>query len=409
MIGDIMSYKQFLDKVLPLMSLSEKEVAVLSSPEHVHHAKLSVGDKKFDAWRVQYSRARGPSKGGIRYHPEVNEEEVTSLAFWMSLKCAVTDLPLGGGKGGISVNPKELSVSELEELSRAYIRAFGDFIGPNKDIPAPDVYTTPQIMAWMLDEYEKHVGHHAPGVITGKPLEVGGSKVRGIATALGGVYVLEAAISKLSNVGKRVVIQGFGNAGMTAAKLLVARGFVVVGASDSRGAVACASGLDVEALCLLKGEKKSVSEFSGEGVKVLSNSELLELDCDILVPAALEDSITESNAGAVKAKVVLELANGPTNAAADDILHNAGVLVLPDILANAGGVTVSCFEWVQNRSGDYWESDVIEAKLRKKMETAFSEIWGLYSAADKKHDFRMTTYMYSIKKVLAASHLRGKC
>ncbi len=404
-----MIYKQFLDKVLPLLNLTDKEKAVLEKPEHVHRATLKVGEKEYPAWRVQYNRARGPAKGGIRYHPGVNEDEVTSLAFWMSLKCAVTDLPLGGGKGGVTVNPKELNPQELEELSREYIRAFWMHIGPTKDVPAPDVYTTPQIMAWMMDEYEKHVGHHAPGVITGKPLEVGGSKVRGIATALGGTYVLDSALKKLNLTNKRVVIQGFGNAGMTAAKLLKDQGFTIIGASDSRGAVYNEAGLNVEELCKLKDNRQSVTDIQDENTKKISQEELLALDCDILVPAALENSITKDNADTIKAKVILELANGPTTAEADDILHQKKILVLPDILANAGGVTVSCFEWIQNNTGDYWEADIIKTKLKKKMDTAFEDIWQLYEANNKQHDFRMNTYIYSIRKVLAASKLRGKC
>jgi glutamate dehydrogenase (NAD(P)+) len=393
----------FLEKIGRIANLSDKELELLKTPQYIHQAELEVSGKKFMAYRVQHNNSRGPFKGGIRYHPEVNLDEVKALAFWMSLKTAVADIPFGGGKGGVTVNPKELSVEELEELSRAWIQAFYKHIGPTKDIPAPDVYTTPQVMAWMMDEYEKLIGEKAPGVITGKPIEMGGSLVRDIATALGGVYVLEEAMRKAGLSEKNVAIQGFGNAGMNAAKLLVGAGFKVVAVSDSKGGIYNASGLDVEELVRVKNETKSVVNY--ENAEKISNQELLELEVAVLVPSALANVITKDNAVNVKAKVILELANGPTTAEADQILHSKNVLVLPDILANAGGVTVSYFEWVQNNYGYYWDADTIKSRLKEKMVTAFNRVWEKYSQND--YDFRTNTYVLAVKKILDAEKLRG--
>ena len=294
--------KQFLNKISKLANLNEQELALLQTPQNVLKANLQVAGKSYPAYRVQFNNARGPYKGGIRFHPEVDESEVTALAFWMTLKTAVADIPLGGGKGGITVDPRKLSDSELEELSRAFIRAFHEHLGPQKDVPAPDVYTTPQIMSWMRDEFEKINKKSVPGVITGKPLEYGGSKVRDIATALGGVYILEEAVKKLNLSGKRVVIQGFGNAGMNAAKLLVERGFDVVGISDSKGAVYNSAGLDISELVKVKNETKSVINYAD--ADKISNEELLKSDCDILIPSALSEVLTKENASEVKAKIV---------------------------------------------------------------------------------------------------------
>ena len=363
----------FLRKVAPLAGLGEKELDILSTPQNILKAEMEVSGKKYPAFRVQFNNARGPYKGGIRFHPEVDEDEVKSLAFWMTLKTAVADIPLGGGKGGVRVNPKELSKEEIEELSRAYVRAFYKDLGPDKDIPAPDVYTTPQIMAWMLDEYEKLVGEKAPGFITGKPLEVGGSKVRDISTALGGVYILEEAVKKLGLEDKKVSIQGFGNAGMNAAKLLAEYGYTIVAVSDSKGAIYDSEGLDVGEVIKIKTETGSVVNYGN--AERISNSDLLKVDCSILIPSALSGVITKDNAAEIKARIVLELANGPTTSEADEILHDRDVLVLPDILANAGGVTVSYFEWVQNLENESWESDVVKKKLKDKMIDAFEQLW----------------------------------
>jgi len=394
----------FLDKIGKIANLNEKELNLLKNAENELQAELEVNGKKYPAYRVQYNSARGPYKGGIRYHPEVDLDEVKALAFWMSLKTAVADVPMGGGKGGITVNPKELSDEEIEELSRKWVQAFYKSIGPTKDIPAPDVYTTPQIMAWMVDEYEKLIGEKAPGMITGKPIEVGGSLVRDIATALGGVYVLEAAVKKIGLNEKTVAIQGFGNAGMNAAKLLVERGFKIVAVSDSKGGILNNEGLNFEELIKVKSETGSVVNV--ENAEKISNSELLELNVAVLVPSALANVITAENAANVKAKVIVELANGPTTPEADEILHSANVLVLPDILANAGGVTVSYFEWVQNNYGYYWDAETVKSRLKEKMVTAFGKVWDGYSKND--YDFRTNTYVLAVKKILAVEKLRGR-
>ena len=393
------------------MSLNEQELSLLMQPNHVHKAELSISGNTYPAFRVQYNNARGPYKGGIRFHPEVDEEEVTDLAFWMSIKTAVADIPLGGGKGGVRVNPKELSAKELEQLSRAFVKAFYQYIGPQKDIPAPDVYTTPQIMAWMLDEYETLTGAPAPAMITGKPLDKGGSEVRDIATALGGVYVLEEAVKKTNLLGKTVAIQGFGNAGAIAAELLHERGFKVVAVSDSKGALYNAKGIDpLKALNIKKEHGKLICNCTNNicikegpeeaGCKHISNQELLELDVDILVPAALADVITAENANNIKAKIIVELANGPTTKEAGEILHQKNILVLPDILANAGGVTVSYFEWLQNLRNEHWPAEQVKEQLQQKMVAAFDQIWDEYS--QNEHDFRTNAYIHAIKKILQA-------
>ena len=394
----------FLEKIGKIANLTEEELKLLKTPQQELKAELNVNGKTYSAYRVQHNNARGPFKGGIRYHPEVDLDEVKALAFWMSLKTAVADIPLGGGKGGITVNPKELSNEELEELSRAFVRAFYEHLGSDKDIPAPDVYTTPQIMVWMLDEYEKLTGKKDSGMITGKPLEHGGSLVRDIATAIGGVYVLEEAVKKLGLEEKTVAIQGFGNAGMNAAKLLAERNYKIVAVSDSKGAVYNSEGLDVNELIRVKTETRSVVNYAN--AEKISNEELLVSNVTILVPSALSGVITSENAENVKSKIILELANGPTTPEADEILHKNNVLVLPDILANAGGVTVSCFEWQQNLADEKWDEETVKTKLKEKMVVAFEKIWSVY--ADNEHDFRTNTYILAIKKVLEAERLRGR-
>ncbi len=341
---------EFLQKIAPLAHLSKEQLQKLQTPDGVLEAQLKVSGKTYPAWRVQFNNARGPYKGGIRFHPEVNKDEVTSLAFWMTIKTAVADLPFGGGKGGVQVDPKSLSKQELEELSRAYIRAFYQHLGPDTDVPAPDIYTTPEIMAWMLDEYEKLTKTKAPAMITGKPVEKGGSLVRDIATALGGIYVLEEAVKKVKLPGRKVAVQGFGNAGRTMARLLQEHGYTVVAVSDSQGGIFSESGLRVVEVEEVKDKKGSVTAYSdGKEIVKITNEKLLELSVDILVPAALDGVITRENAAQIKAKIVLELANGPTTPEADEILHQKSILVLPDVLANAGGVSVSYFEWLQNK------------------------------------------------------------
>ncbi len=394
----------FLEKIAPLANLSKKEIKVLQTPDRILKAELKVGNKSYPAYRVQFNNARGPYKGGIRYHPEVNEDEVTSLAFWMTLKTAVVNLPFGGGKGGIQVDPKKLSKTELEELSRAYVRAFYKYLGPDKDIPAPDVYTNAEIMAWMLDEYEKLTKKKAPAFITGKPLELGGSKVRDIATALGGTYVLEEAVKKIGLKEKKVAIQGFGNAGMNMATLLEEKGYVIVAVSDSKGGIYDAKGLDVKEVIETKKTKGSVVEY--KKARKISNQELLECVASIFIPSALIGVITAENATKIKAKIVLELANGPTMPEADDILFGKKVLVLPDILANAGGVTVSYFEWVQNKNNESWSEQQVKKKLREKMISAFGQIWKEF--AEGKKSFRTAAYVLSLKKIIAAEKKKSK-
>lgn len=390
-----------IEKIKLVMNLNEKEVEILKTPRRVHKAEIEAGGKKYPAYRVQYNDARGPTKGGIRFHPEVDEDEVKALAFWMSLKCAVVGIPYGGGKGGVTVNPKELSSEEMEELSRNFVKAFADHLGPWKDIPAPDVYTNAQVMAWMLDEFEKIKGEHAPAMITGKPLELGGSLVRDIATAQGGAFVLKELISRLGLHDVKVVIQGFGNAGMNMARILNDYGYKIIAASDSKGGVVDEQGLDIQGLIRQKNEKGTVVGFAKE----ISNEELLSLECDILVPAALGSVITAENADKVKAKVILELANGPVTPEADEILFKKNIAVVPDILANAGGVTVSYFEWVQNINGFHWKEEKIMKKLRELMVKSFDELY--MKCKDLACDMRTAAYVLAIERILKAERLRG--
>ena len=398
------SVVQFLEKIAPLANLTKKEIKLLQTPDNVFKAELTVNGKKYPAYRVQFNNARGQYKGGIRYHPEVSEDEVTSLAFWMTIKTAVTDLPFGGAKGGVTVDPKKLSKKELEQLSRAYVRAFYKHLGPDTDIPAPDVYTTPEIMGWMLDEYQKLTGKKAPAFITGKPLGLGGSKVRDIATALGGVYVLEEAVKKIGLKEKKVAIMGFGNAGMNMAKLLRQRGYTIVAVSDSKGGIYDTKGLDVEEIIKVKETKGTVTGYAK--ADKISNEELLESNCSILIPSALSGVITNKNAKNIKARIVLELANGPTTREADEILSTRKVLVLPDILANAGGVTVSYFEWVQNKKDESWSEQEIKKKLQGKMVSAFQQIWKEFT--DGKKSFRTAAYILALKKIVAAEKNRKR-
>lgn len=395
---------EFLKKIAPLAHLGEKEIELLQKPDNILKTQLKISGKTYPAYRVQFNNARGPYKGGIRFHPGVNEDEVKSLAFWMTIKTTITDLPFGGGKGGVAVDPKKLTKKELEELSRAYVNAFYKYLGPDTDVPAPDVYTTPEIMGWMLDEYEKLTQTKAPAFITGKPLGLGGSKVRDIATALGGVYVLEEAVKKIKLQKKEAAIQGFGNAGMNMALLLAERGYAIVAVSDSKGGIYDASGLNVEKVIKVKNTVGSVTGYAD--AKKISNEELLECRCTILIPSALSGIITEKNAANVKAKIVLELANGPTTPAAEAILLQKKVLVLPDILANAGGVTVSYFEWLQNKKNEWWDEKKVKKKLLEKMKTAFANVWK--ERLKSGCDLRTAAYILALKKIVAAEKKRNK-
>jgi glutamate dehydrogenase (NADP+) len=357
----------------------------------------------FTGYRCRHSTVRGPGKGGIRFHPDVSPAEVRALAFWMTCKTAAVDLPLGGGKGGVSVNPKELSRLELERLSRGYVRALADTIGPDLDVPAPDVYTTPTIMAWMADEYAIIRRQRMPAVITGKPIGLGGSLGRDDATGRGGYYQLKELERIRGWTPERisVAIQGFGNAGQHFARLAASDGYRIVAVSDSRGGVHEPAGLDIVALA---GAKEQTGRLPDVGKKI-SNEDLLELEVDVLVPAALENVITGRNAERVQADVILELANGPTTPEADAILDKDGALVIPDILANAGGVTVSYFEWVQNRSGDYWTVEEVHQRLRQIMAREFSSAYELMS--EKRIPMRTATYAQALKRLGAAMEATG--
>jgi glutamate dehydrogenase (NADP+) len=363
--------------------------------------------KSFLAWRCRYDDTRGPTKGGIRFHPESTADEVETLAFWMTFKCAVMNLPYGGGKGAVQVDPRKLSKAELERLSRAYIQAFARIIGPDRDIPAPDVYTNSMIMGWMADEYAQMVGQAEPAVITGKPIALGGSLGRGDATARGGFYLVRHLAGDCGLAeSARVAVQGFGNAGQHIARLLASDGHRIVAVSDSEGAVACAEGLDVDLLLDAKKQGRSVVSTAGEaGHRVLAADEIVAADCDMLVPAALENMIHEGNAGSVKAKLILELANGPVTPEADKILARQGAVILPDILANAGGVTVSYFEWVQNRQGYYWTEEEIHQRLRTIMEQEGRAIWTV--ACEKRIPMRTAAYVHALSRLAEAIEAHG--
>ncbi|OGM01333.1 hypothetical protein A3K72_03105 [Candidatus Woesearchaeota archaeon RBG_13_36_6] len=399
-----------IDKIASIMKLSKAEVDLLKKPNRIIEVKIplkldSGKTKEFDGFRVQYNDARGPTKGGIRYHPDVNLSEVKALAFWMAMKCAVVNIPYGGAKGGVKVNTKELSQAELERLSRGYIQKIHNYIGPYKDIPAPDVYTNAQIMAWMLDEYEKLEKGHFPAVITGKPIELGGSLGREYATSQGGAFVLRELVKilKLNHPKTRVVVQGFGNAGSHIARILNEWGYKIIAVSDSQGAILDQKGLNIKDIIKHKQEKETVVGFRNS--KTITNEELLELDCDVLVPAALENQITKDNANRIKAKVVLELANGPTTPEADEILFKRNIPVIPDILANAGGVTVSYFEWVQNLYGYYWKEEEVLAKLEEIMIKSFKDVYK--TSKEYKVDMRKAAQILAVKRILDAERLRG--
>ncbi len=391
-----------LDKAASVMSLDKNVHEVLKHPERVIKmaipVKMDSGETRvFTGFRSQFNNALGPYKGGIRYHWNVTEDEVKALSFWMMVKCATVNIPMGGGKGGIIVNPKEMSEGELERLSRGFVQKLWRNIGSDKDVPAPDVYTTPEIMGWMRDEYEKLVGHSDPGVITGKTIENGGSEVRGYSTAQGGVYCVDELAKKLGLQSSEttVAVQGYGNAGSFMAKILSGLGYKIVAASDSKGAVYNPQGLDVSALSEWKVSNKTVVGFAG--TEEISNEAILELDVDILVPAALENVITKDNAANVKAKAVVELANGPTTPEADEILKEKGVIVVPDVLANAGGVTVSYFEWDQNVKEEHWSEPDVLAKLEKIMRDAFTEVW---ETKEKYNvDMRTAAFVKAIERV----------
>lgn len=369
--------------------------------------KMDGGSTKiFHAFRVVYNTARGPAKGGIRWHPDETIDTVRALAAWMTWKTAVVDIPLGGGKGGVICNPKELSENEKERLSRAYIRAIARTLGVTKDVPAPDVYTTPQIMAWMMDEYETIIGEKHPGVITGKPLPLGGSPGRGDATARGGIYVTREAgrVHNIDFKGRTMAVQGFGNAGQFAALLSEEiLGMKVVAASDSKGGVYNPKGMDARKLVDYKRDNGSLTGYPNAAA--VTNEELLELDVTVLFPAALENVITKKNADKLRCKILCELANGPTTPEADRILYDKGIVVLPDFLANAGGVTVSYFEQVQNTYNYYWHLKEVHRRLEEKMTEAFHGVHEMHR--QEKVNMRQAAYLVSVARVAEACKLRG--
>jgi glutamate dehydrogenase len=360
--------------------------------------------KVFTGYRAQHNDAVGPTKGGVRFHPDVTESEVKALSIWMSLKAGIVDLPYGGGKGGIICDPRNMSFGELERLSRGYVRAISQIVGPTKDIPAPDVFTNSQIMAWMVDEYSRIREFDSPGFITGKPLVLGGSRGRETATAAGvTIMIYEAAKKRNIDIkGARVVIQGFGNAGSFLAKFMHDSGAKVVGISDAYGALHDPNGLDIDYLLERRDSFGTVTKMFKE---TISNQDLLELDCDILVPAAVENQITARNAANIKASIVVEAANGPTTLEGTRILTEQGVLLVPDVLASAGGVTVSYFEWVQNNQGYYWSDEEVQSRLEQIMVQAFKNV---YQAAESRGiDMRLAAYIVGVRKMAEASRFRG--
>ena len=404
------------DKAASVLKLSESQIAMVKEPRRITEVNLPVrmddgSIQIFKGFRVQHSVVRGPAKGGIRFHPNVTVDEVKALAFWMTYKCAVVGVPFGGGKGGVVVDPTSLSRNELENLSRRYFAEMSDLFGPDADVPAPDVNTNPQIMCWMFDTYSMHKKQYLPAVITGKPLELGGSEGRSEATAQGMVFTVRDACEHLNiNLKKSTVaIQGFGNAGSFAAKLLHDDGTKIVAVSDVTGAYYNPEGIDVNAaLNTCKNNKTWVLKGLDKNTKcekLIDPMKLLELEVDILIPAALENQITEENAENIKAKIIAECANGPVTPGADDILERKNIFIIPDILCNAGGVTVSYLEWVQNRMGYYWSKERVNEDLEKIIIKAFDQVYD--TAQKNKVNMRIAAFMLAIDRVTKAAELRG--
>ncbi|MFL5641669.1 MAG: Glu/Leu/Phe/Val family dehydrogenase [Chloroflexota bacterium] len=398
---DLAAERLGLDPGMRLVLREPRREFTVHFPVHMDDGSVEV----FTGYRVQHNLGRGPAKGGIRYHQDVSLDEVKALAMWMTWKCAVVGIPYGGGKGGVIVDPKQLSKKELEGLTRRFFTEIEILVGPEKDIPAPDVNTNAQIMAWMMDTYSMHAGYTVPGVVTGKPISLGGSEGRNEATARGCVYtIVEAARHLGMDLAKaRVAVQGFGNAGSIAARLIEEEGSTVVAVSDSTGGIHNARGLDVAKVINWKSEHGTVQGFPG--ATDITNAQVLEVDCDILIPAALENQITSRNAGRIKARLVAEAANGPTTPDADEILFKNGVFLIPDILCNAGGVTVSYFEWVQDLNRDHWSELVVNAKLKDIMVNAFAET--LAMSTRESVNMRTAAYLLAVKRVADAMEMRG--
>ncbi|MEK4066063.1 Glu/Leu/Phe/Val dehydrogenase [Peribacillus sp. FSL R5-0717] len=397
--------KEALDK----LGYSEEVFELLKEPLRMLTVRIPIkmddnSTKIFTGYRAQHNDAVGPTKGGIRFHPEVDEEEVKALSMWMSLKCGIVNLPYGGGKGGIICDPRQMSIGELERLSRGYVRAISQIVGPTKDIPAPDVYTNSQIMAWMMDEYSRIREHDSPGFITGKPLVLGGSHGREKATAQGVTICIEEAAKRkgIELKGARIIVQGFGNAGSFLAKFMHDAGAKVIGISDAYGAIYKPEGLDIDYLLDKRDSFGTVTTLFDH---TITNQELLEQDCDILVPAAISNQITKENAHLIKAQIVVEAANGPTTLEATKILTERNVLLVPDVLASSGGVTVSYFEWVQNNQGYYWEDEEVQTKLKALLVNSFNQIYEM--AETRKVDMRLAAYMVGVRKMAEASIFRG--
>jgi glutamate dehydrogenase (NAD(P)+) len=398
---DLAADRLDLDPGMRLVLREPRREFTVHFPVHMDDGTVNV----FTGYRVQHNLGRGPAKGGIRYHQDVNLDEVKALAMWMTWKCAVVGIPYGGGKGGVIVDPKKLSQKELEALTRRYFTEIEVLVGPEKDIPAPDVNTNAQIMAWMMDTYSMHAGHTVPGVVTGKPISLGGSEGRTEATARGTVFcIVEAARHLGIDLSKaRVSVQGFGNAGSIAARLIIEEGATVVAVSDSTGGIHNPDGLDIPKVIAWKSEHGTVQGFPS--ATDITNAEVLEVDCDILIPAALENQITAANAGNIKARLIAEAANGPTTPEADEILWKNSRFMIPDILCNAGGVTVSYFEWVQDLNRDHWSESVVNAKLKEIMVKAFSET--LAVARREQCYMRTAAYLLAVKRVADAMEMRG--
>ena len=404
------SCKHYIENMIQHMDISDSMADILKSPQRMFTFKVPLRHdsgivKHYNGYRVQYNDALGPTKGGIRFHPGVDIEDVKTLSFLMSLKCSLVGLPFGGAKGGIEIDPKKLSEAELERLSRSYVRQIHNFIGPNLDIPAPDINTNPQVMAWMVDEYSKIKGKFIPGVFTGKPIELGGSKGRSISTSLGGAYVLRKLVGmeKLEPTKLKVAVQGFGNVGANAAKILHEWGYKVVAVSNSKEALYDPKGLDIDDIITQQAGSRELPKLAG--AQSITNEELLRLDVDILIPAALSNQITPPIAKVLKAKIILELANAPVTPNSDSILFKRGIKVIPDILANAGGVIVSYFEWVQNSSNEYWTEQVIFEKLEKIMVDSLEKV---YKTCKTEHcTLRDAAYIVAIDRILKAEKLRG--
>jgi len=395
-----------------MMGMTESDYVTLKYPER--ELKVSVPVEMddgtirvFEGYRVQHSSSRGPCKGGIRYHQDTDINEVKALAAWMSFKCAVADIPYGGGKGGITVDPRTLSKRELERLTRNFTERIAPIIGPDKDVPAPDVNTNGEIMGWIMDTYSRLTGAPCPAVITGKPIAIGGSLGRAAATGAGVSMIVESALAYLGREGKhnRIAVQGLGNVGGTAARILYDKGYKIVAVSDVTGGIYRAEGLDIPAVMAHVSARKPLPEYTESGIEYIGNDGIIVCDCDVLIPAALENQVTEANAADVKATVIVEGANGPVTYGADKILAERNVTVIPDILANSGGVVVSYFEWVQNNYGYYWSEELVNERLAEKMKTSFAAV----TAMKEKYNttFRKGAYAVAISRIVEANKIRS--